>query len=612
MTTTTATTITTIPLTELHESPFNPRKHFDAGALQELAEDIKAHGRILQPLLVRPRVPPLFADVPDSACGFELVFGHRRLRAAQLANLAEAPCMVQTMSDIEVKRAQISENLQRRDVHPIEEAESFQALIDEHGETADSIAQQTGKSRSYVYGRLKLLQACPEIRKACIEGQIDAEVALLIARLRHPKLQKSALGYIKGKALDLEDGGKQSFRRVKDLLNERFTLDLKKAPFPIEEDLLLAKAGNCLACPKRSGNAPEFEDITGEKKAHQWSLQNLGADVCTDPDCFAEKKVTFFKREADALRDQNQTVIDGNRARALVGADGEIKGGYVAAADAKEQLAKARRNAQRDSSIVPPLIVTIQDPRTGKTFKAIKASELVAAGVDEAVTKSSPHAEYNRRQAEQNRKDQEAYKEECRARSALLAHVRAATASAPRQHFDTSLIATAMVENVSHQDKACLAELWQCVDEDELLAKIPTLSHRSMNQLLMDCALISNVRPSGPWNIGNQPTTLIEAANHYGINIESARADLTPPARPIPWITPASEESDQAEGAENEPPAAKPAARPKVRYINDKTGETWSGRGLQPKWLKAAISGGQRLEEFDTQANQTQGELAEQ
>jgi ParB/RepB/Spo0J family partition protein len=159
--------ITSIPLDQLHESPFNPRKFFDPAALQELADDIKAHGRILSPLLVRPRVPPLFAgtDDADAITGYELVFGHRRLRAADLAGLQVVDCMVRSMTDLEVKRAQISENLQRQDVHPIEEAEGFQALMDDHGETADTIASSTGKSRSYVYGRLKLLQAVPKVRR---------------------------------------------------------------------------------------------------------------------------------------------------------------------------------------------------------------------------------------------------------------------------------------------------------------------------------------------------------------------------------------------------------------------------------------------------------------
>jgi ParB-like chromosome segregation protein Spo0J len=145
-------TITALPIEQLHESPFNPRKIFDAGALQELAIDIKSVGRVLQPLLVRPRI---FAeglarrgdgqrDPDDTQDGWEIVFGHRRYRAAELAGLAEVPCMVRAMTDDEARRAQISENLQRADIHPIEEAEGYQALIAPAAKAADKQTDDAG------------------------------------------------------------------------------------------------------------------------------------------------------------------------------------------------------------------------------------------------------------------------------------------------------------------------------------------------------------------------------------------------------------------------------------------------------------------------------------
>lgn len=106
-------TITQISLQDLHESPFNPRKTFTA--IDELAASIKAEGRVLQPLLVRPIVPPLFnagADTqPEAVAGFEIVFGHRRFRGAAVAGLASVPCMVRAMTDAEARSAQIAENL---------------------------------------------------------------------------------------------------------------------------------------------------------------------------------------------------------------------------------------------------------------------------------------------------------------------------------------------------------------------------------------------------------------------------------------------------------------------------------------------------------------------
>ena len=95
------------------------------------------------------------------------------------------------MTDEEARRAQIAENLPRADMHPIEKAEGFQALIDRHRQSADSIAEQVGNSRSYVYGRLKLLAAYPRSARPAWPARSGSD-ALLIARLRTPKLQGTA------------------------------------------------------------------------------------------------------------------------------------------------------------------------------------------------------------------------------------------------------------------------------------------------------------------------------------------------------------------------------------------------------------------------------------
>jgi ParB-like chromosome segregation protein Spo0J len=102
-----------------------------------------------------------------------------------------------------VQRAQIIENLARADVHAIEEAEGFAALMKDHGVTADQLVADTGKSRSYIYGRLKLLQAIPEVREACLRGEFGSETALLIARIGDAKLQQKALKALAAKYISL-------------------------------------------------------------------------------------------------------------------------------------------------------------------------------------------------------------------------------------------------------------------------------------------------------------------------------------------------------------------------------------------------------------------------
>lgn len=556
---TTDTAIIELPLDQLHDSPTNPRQEYSEEYLQELGRNIREVGRVLQPLLVRPRVPALFAghDDPNAIAGYEIVFGHRRRRGAEYAGLATAPCMVRAMTDEEVLIAQLSENLQRKDVHPIEEARGFRALLNTSQLTADDLAEKFGKSRSYIYSRLKLLDAVPEVLNACVAGKVGVEVTLLIARLQHPKLQQKALSLIKGKYISLEDGGKQSFRSIQAMLNEKFTTSLKSAPFDIEDEGLLLSAGHCMRCPKRSGNAPEFEDVTTGKKEHSYSSQNYGADVCTDIDCFAAKKAADLKRKADALRTKGTEVIDGNRARNVIDARGQVKGAYISLADTKAQLAAARTAAQRDPKIVPPQVVTIQDPRSGKTVQAVKVSELAAAGVEvkpaDQRQADSWEAREARRRAEQAKKEESA-RQAANLNLELLRQVRLAMAQVPRDAFDLTLAVQAALAGVGHHDKQMLATLWGCERFTDLEARVGGYSVADLTQLMMDCALVDNACPT-PWSLDDKPERLMAAVKHYGVSLSAVIA--APAASP-------STPSTAARGSEVATKPGKPGSSKKA------------------------------------------------
>ncbi len=150
-TVTNATEYRDLPLAMLTESATNPRRIFEENALKELAETIRSQG-VLSPLLVRP----------TSERSFEIVFGARRYRAAQIAEVATVPVRIKNLTDAEVLEAQLVENLQRRDVHPMEEAQGFRALLDleEPKYSIEQIAAKTGKSPVYVAARLQLDRAC--------------------------------------------------------------------------------------------------------------------------------------------------------------------------------------------------------------------------------------------------------------------------------------------------------------------------------------------------------------------------------------------------------------------------------------------------------------------
>lgn len=523
-------TVQFLDLYDLHESPFNPRRHFDDQALQELAESIRHEG-ILQPLLVRPRVPALFQSLADAAdtaaCGWEVVFGHRRYRAAALAQLERVPCIVRAMTDEEAKRAQIAENLQRKDVHPIEEAEGFQALLDEHQVTADDVAVQFGKSRSYVYGRLKLLQACPAVRKACLAGEIGSEVALLIARLRVTALQEKALTAISNIGADVKDGGARSYRRIRDLLNEKFTLQLKGAIFDIEDEMLVPAAGHCVRCPKRTGNAPEFEDVaTADGKTERytgWGMRHTGPDVCTDPDCFDAKKKAHLKREADKLAQAGKVVVAGNKARAAIDACGRLKDGFVPVADVREALKKAK-GTKVD-------VLHVQDPRTGKVVQAVKQADLVEAGVKAPAAKSSNTRSASDRYALEQRAREAAAELETKVRKAVLVSVRERVRQTERSVFDLRIMALNALESMESDVRELLEQL-QGKDWDALYdAVVQTLTADELSLLMLDIALLYQVEVDC-WDLqyNRAPATaLMEAAQHYGVDVAAIRADLAPP-----------------------------------------------------------------------------------
>ena len=153
----------TLSINEIVPNKDQPRKTFDEGALQELADSIVQHG-VLQPLLVRP--------LPTG--GYQLVAGERRWRASRMAGLKEVPVVIKELSDVETMEIAIIENLQREDLNPIEEAEGLQALIDRCGFTQEEIAVSVGKSRPAIANSLRLLKLPQEVRDMTRNGQISA------------------------------------------------------------------------------------------------------------------------------------------------------------------------------------------------------------------------------------------------------------------------------------------------------------------------------------------------------------------------------------------------------------------------------------------------------
>lgn len=157
-----------IAINDIIPNPYQPRIHFHQEKLEELAHSIKENG-LIQPLIVRK----------SAIVGYELLAGERRLRASQLAGLTHVPVVVKELSDEELLYQAIIENLQRSDLSPIEEANSYQRLI-EKGLTHDEIAQIMGKSRPYITNMLRLLQLSAPLIQAVEEGVLSQGHARLL------------------------------------------------------------------------------------------------------------------------------------------------------------------------------------------------------------------------------------------------------------------------------------------------------------------------------------------------------------------------------------------------------------------------------------------------
>jgi ParB/RepB/Spo0J family partition protein len=254
------------------------------------------------------------ADKLRAKQGYEVVAGERRLIAAKAAGLSAISVDVRTLTDEQVLEIQLVENLQREGLHELAEAEGYEKL-QSYGHSAEEIADKVGKSKAYVYGRMKLLALDPASRQAFYRGEINASIALLLARIPVASVQREAVGKItKGRY----DGGSMSFREARDFIEREYMLRLGDAPFPTGDAHLLPKAGTCAACPKRTGNQAElFADVKS-------------ADVCTDPVCFKLKREAWSKLQIDEAKEAGRKVITGPQAKEIAPyGDQSFAGGYT-------------------------------------------------------------------------------------------------------------------------------------------------------------------------------------------------------------------------------------------------------------------------------------------
>lgn len=306
-------TLPSIAVDQIRPSPFNHRKTFTG--LEELGASIKAKGLIM-PIVVRPSPPAAptkrGAAKPDAACPYELVCGERRWRAAKLVGVGELLAIIRDLSDVEVLELQLIENVQRSDVHPLEEADGYHELISRHGYTVEGISERTGKSKSWVHGRLKLCELVPEARDAFLADKFSAAVALALARIPDADLQaeatKGVLSIGKGDD-DIEppaireegsaytDVEPMTTKQALVYLQRRFSLRLDLARFPLDHQTLVPDALDCVACTYRTGNQRDlFADVASP-------------DICTRPPCYERKSRAWFELQAASAKARGVKVL---------------------------------------------------------------------------------------------------------------------------------------------------------------------------------------------------------------------------------------------------------------------------------------------------------------
>ena len=270
-------TIEQITLTAIHPDPENRKVGgFNEEHLQELARSIKSIG-VQQPIIIRRN--------PKNAV-FDLVAGERRWRASKLAGLETIPAVIRDLSDADVLHIQVIENIQREDLHPLDECNGFFRLLSGPiAYTILDIANEVGKSESYVSQRLRLKNLIPKAVEAFEENNILLGHAILIARLESDD-QKKALNY----ALPGQYDSLSPVKYLRQWIEREIYLNLTKAAFPKKAENLIKGAGSCLNCRKRTDWDPAlFPEINDEA-------------FCLDAKCFNQKVEKHLENQKEIER----------------------------------------------------------------------------------------------------------------------------------------------------------------------------------------------------------------------------------------------------------------------------------------------------------------------
>jgi ParB family transcriptional regulator, chromosome partitioning protein len=271
-----------ILLSEIEPDPENVRQQADDDDFMDLVNSIKEIG-VLQAILLRPT-----DSTNGSKAKYRIVAGERRFRAAKRAGLTEIPALAMKMNECEPLGAQLNENLQRKDLHPLDEADGILRLKIRENLDVSGLAGRLGKKARYVARRLALTDLIDEAREDFLLGRITLGHALEICRLT-PEVQADAIAacYESKIVIDRKSGASSyvpdkdspahDVGYLKEWLQVKVYLNLQKAPFKKHDPSLREDGLTCIACPQRTGhNTMLFDDFDN-------------SDTCLNPPCFEGK-----------------------------------------------------------------------------------------------------------------------------------------------------------------------------------------------------------------------------------------------------------------------------------------------------------------------------------
>lgn len=362
-------TLIEIPLGEISPDPTQPRRRMEPPVLDQLAASIRAQG-ILQAITVRP--------APEGcATPYQLVSGERRWRAAGLAGLATITAVVRELDDREVLEVQIAENAQRADVHPLDEADAYRRLHEEHRVDVEEIAARAGHPVGRIRQRLSLATLVTQGREALLADRISLGIAQKIARLPVGD-QVEAVAYFTtprtgvAGAWTVEDAGAW--------IRGRYYLPLGRAPFDATDARLVPGAGPCPACPHNSAAQRDlFEDLSHE--AH-----------CTKPACHAEKVAATWARETRERAEKGDVIVASVDESNGALAHGLSSKGYVRC-DEKPSEHGGRRSWRELLKKAAPPVVLVRHPVYGNAVEMYRPADLkkavAAVGLKKAAEKDA-------------------------------------------------------------------------------------------------------------------------------------------------------------------------------------------------------------------------------